>query len=183
MTVIYFVVQPVVAAVWDPPYSYTASTISALGNTTSPRHLLMNVVFVAVGVLMVAGAYFLRDYWPRRRLTTWGLAFVGLSGLGAVLVGLAPSDVNLAVHGTGALLQLPGAIGPLLLGLATISQRRVERVFSIGMGLLGTLASILFFANVTLGLGRGAMERLGFDPLTVWMIVIGVVVLTKRAKK
>lgn len=179
-TLAYFVVQPIVAAPWQPPYSYVTNTISDLGTTSSPRHLLMNIIFVVVGLLKAAGAYLLRDYWPQQRLATWGLVFVGLSGLGGVLVGLAPSDVNLAVHAIGALLQLPGAIAPLLLGLATLRQRQKERVFSIAVGLLGTLASVLFFVGAAAGSGNGALERLGFDPLTVWVIVMGVVVLARR---
>jgi hypothetical membrane protein len=184
----YFVAQPVVAAAWDPPYSFTGNTISALGNAAcgsggtgpcSPRHLLMNATFVLVGLLTMAGTYLLRGYWPRCRLTTWGLALIGLSGAGAVLVGLAPADVNLPVHAAGAFLQVTGAAGPLLLGLATTG-RPATRVFSIVAGIIGTVASVLFLSGPHLGLGTGGMERLGFDPLTVWTIVIGATILLRR---
>jgi hypothetical membrane protein len=180
----YFAIQPIVAAAWDPAYSFTANTISDLGNATcgdvcSPRHALMNVVFVFSGLVTMAGALLTRDYWPRRRLATVGLICVGLSGVGAVMVGLAPADVHLPVHVVGALLQFPGAIGPLLLGMATVGQRRWERLFSLAVGAIGTVACLLFFADLHLGLGHGGMERFGFDPLSLWMIVLGVVILLR----
>ena len=108
LTVAYFIVQPVVAAAWEPPYDVTVNTISDLGITRcgdfrqfdgtviyacSPRHQLLNAVFVVVGVLTAAGAVLTRDLWPRRRLTTVGVAFVLLAGVGSILVGLAPADV------------------------------------------------------------------------------------------
>src|SRR6266540_1513031 len=65
---------------------------------------------------------------PGRCLATVALALIALTGLGAVLVGLAPADVSPAPHVVGALLQVPGAVGPLLLGIATVRQRPWEAV-------------------------------------------------------
>lgn len=113
LTVAYFIVQPVMAAAWEPPYDVTANTISDLGITRcgdfrqfddrviyacSPRYGLINTVLVVVGLLTSAGALLARDLWPRRRLTTVGVAFVVLAGVGGILMGLAPADVNLAAH-------------------------------------------------------------------------------------
>ncbi|MFD0596796.1 DUF998 domain-containing protein [Catellatospora coxensis] len=134
LTVAYFLVQPVVAAAWDPAYSFTDNTISDLGNaicTTSdeswrpgvflcsPRHVLMNMTFVLVGLCTTVGALTTRAWWPRHRLAGSGLALIAVSGVGAVLVGLAPGDVNMPLHLVGAGLQFPAALSPLLLGLAT----------------------------------------------------------------
>jgi hypothetical membrane protein len=192
LTVAYFIVQPVVAAAWEPPYDVTVNTISDLGITRcgdfrqfdgtviyacSPRHQLLNAVFVVVGVLTAAGAVLTRDLWPRRRLTTVGVAFVLLAGVGSILVGLAPADVNLAVHGAGALLQAPGAAGPLLLGVAAWSVRPGIAAFSLVCGVVGSAACLLFFSRSDLGLGLGVMEHLAFDPLTVWTTALGAVLL------
>jgi len=202
LTVAYLLVQPVVAAAWPTPYDLATNSISDLGVTgcgdfrqfddrvvyaCSPRHALMNAVFVVVGLLTSAGAVLTRVTWPRRRLTWVGVAFVVLAGVGGILVGLAPANVNLAVHGAGALLQVPGAVGPLLqvpgavgpllLGVAAWSMQRGVAAFSLLCGIVGSAASLLYFSQVYLGLGPGGMEHLAFDPLTVWTTVLGVVLL------
>jgi hypothetical membrane protein len=192
LTVAYLLVQPVVAAAWPTPYDLATNTISDLGVTgcgdfrqfddrvvyaCSPRHALMNTVFVLVGILTSAGALLTRATWPRRRLTSVGVTFVVLAGVGAILLGLAPTNVNLTVHGAGALLQVPGAVGPLLLGVAAWSTQRPVAAFSLLCGVVGSVASLLFFSQVYLGLGPGGMEHLAFDPLTVWTTVLGVVLL------
>jgi hypothetical membrane protein len=192
LTVAYLLVQPVVASAWPTPYDLASNSISDLGVTgcgdlrqfgdrvvyvCSPRHALMNTVLVVVGVLTAAGAVLTRAVWPRRRVTAVGLGFVVLAGVGGVLVGLAPADLSLAVHGAGALLQVPGAVGPLLLGVAAWSAQRPVAAFSLVCGVVGSAASLLYFGQVYLGLGLGGMEHLAFDPLTVWTTVLGVVLL------
>jgi hypothetical membrane protein len=192
LTVAYLIVQPIVAAAWPTPYDLATNTISDLGITgcgdfrqfddrvvyaCSPRHQLMNAVFVVVGVLTGAGALLTRDIWPRRRLTTVGVAFVVAAGVGAILAGLAPADVNLAAHGAGALLQVPGAVGPLLLGVAAWDVQRPVAAFSLVCGVVGSAACVLFFSRSDLGLGPGGMEHLAFDPLTVWTTMLGAVLL------
>ncbi|MBB5867861.1 putative membrane protein [Allocatelliglobosispora scoriae] len=180
----YFAAQPVVAAAWSPPYSYAVNTISDLGNATcgaacSPRHALMNAAFVLTGLASIAGALLSRRYWPPGRLATAGLICVGLAGAGGILVGLAPADVNVPVHVAGAALQFPGAVGPLLLGLATVATRPGERAFSIALGLLGTVCCLLFLTGAEFGIGRGGVERLAFDPLSVWKLTMAVVILAR----
>lgn len=192
LTVAYLLVQPVVAAAWPTPYDLATNSISDLGVTgcgdfrqfddrvvyaCSPRHALMNTVFVLVGLLTSVGAVLTRGVWPRRRLTWVGVAFVVLAGVGGILVGLAPANVNLAVHGAGALLQVTGAVGPLLLGVAAWSMQRGVAAFSVLCGVVGSAASLLYFSQVYLGLGPGGMEHLAFDPLTLWTTVLGFVLL------
>jgi hypothetical membrane protein len=182
----------VVAAAWPTPYDLATNSISDLGVTGCgdfrqfddrvvyarlPRHALMNTVLMLVGLLTSVGAVLTRFTWPRRRLTWVGVAFVVLAGVGGILVGLAPANVNLAVHGVGALLQVPGAVGPPLLGLAAWSMQRGVAAFSLLCGVVGSAASLLYFSQVYLGLGPGGMEHLAFDPLTAWTTVLGVVLL------
>src|SRR5688572_14260052 len=103
----------------------------------------MNAAFVLVGVATAAGAVLTRSQWPQTRLTTTALAGVALAGAGAVLVGLAPADVAPYPHGIGAVLQLPGVVAPLLLGLAL---RRTDRRIawpSIAAGLIGIVGTVL----------------------------------------
>lgn len=197
LTVVYFLVQPVVAAAWDPAYSFADNTISDLGNARcatsddswrpgtylcSPRHALMNAMFVLVGLCTTVGALTTRRWWPPHRLAGSGLALIAVSGVGAVLVGLAPGDVNMPLHLVGTGLQFPAAFSPLLLGLATPRERRRERAFSLAMGIVGIVGCVLFAGGLHLGLGVGGAERLGFDPLTVWTVVLGVVIWRNPSK-
>ena len=117
LTVAYLLVQPVVAAAWPTPYDLATNSISDLGVTgcgdfrqfddrvvyaCSPRHALMNTVFVLVGLLTSVGAVLTRGVWPRRRLTWVGVAFVVLAGVGGILVGLAPAAGVRGGHGAAA---------------------------------------------------------------------------------
>jgi hypothetical protein len=74
-------------------------------------------------------------------------------------------------------LQVPGAVGPLLLGVAAWSMQRGVAAFSVLCGVVGSAASLLYFSQLYLGLGPGGMEHLAFDPLTVWTTVLGFVLL------
>ncbi len=90
---------------------------------------------------------------------------------------MAPANVNLAAHAAGALLQVPGAVGPLLLGVAAWRAQRGVAAFSLLCGVVGSAACVLYFSGSDLGLGPGVMEHLAFDPLTVWTTVLGAVLL------
>jgi hypothetical protein len=155
----------VVAAAWPTPYDLATNSISDLGVTScgsypqladrvgyacSPRHALMNTVFVLVGVLTSAGAVLTRAIWPPRRLTSVGVAFVVLAGVGVILVGLAPANVNLAAHAAGALLQVPGAAGPLLLGVAAWRAQRGSRPSRCCAGSSGRRPACCTSAEATL---------------------------------
>lgn len=192
LTLLTVAMQPIVAAAWDGAYDLDRHTISALGVTEcgvlpqlggvevpicSPLHALMNATFVAGGLLIVAGTALTWPAWPRRRLTRAGQWALVATGLGSVLIGLAPANERLALHAVGALLQLPGSVAPLLLVPALWSRRRRWAVFSAVVGLVGTFATVLYFAGAYLGLGVGVMEHLAFDPLIVWFAVVGLLLL------
>lgn len=197
LTLGYFVAEPIVAVAWPEPYSFAGNAISDLGATTcgefiefggepvfvcSPWHALMNGSFVVVGLLTAAGAVMTRRTWPRRRDATLAVWMVVLAGVGAVLVGFAPIDVNLAVHALGSILQFPGAVAPLLLVRSTWSTRPRVALVSLLCGLVGVVASGLFFAGAYLGLGLGTMERLAIYPLTIWTGVVGLILLHARSE-
>lgn len=127
LTLEYFIAQAIAQVKW-PTYSLSQDDVSALGITTcgpftdpstgetiyacSPWHVVMNAGFVLLGVLTILGVFFLRGAWPRRRLTTVGLILVALGGLGEILAGFAPGNVDLVVHSLGALLHwICGSIG------------------------------------------------------------------------
>ena len=114
--------------------------------------------------------------WP----TPYDLATNSISDLGVTGCGDFRQFDDRVVYACSprrALLQVPGAVGPLLLGVAAWSMQRGVAAFSVLCGVVGSAASLLYFSQVYLGLGPGGMEHLAFDPLTVWTTVLGFVLL------
>ncbi|CAN5442585.1 hypothetical protein BH11ARM2_BH11ARM2_25630 [soil metagenome] len=177
----YFVVQGWAASRWPHPYRWGEDAISDLGNTVcgtyqgrdvcSPLHALMNGSFIVLGITMILGSLLLLKRSPV------GFGLYGAAGVGTILVGLAPENINGSLHFVGAgLAFVCGNLALLVLGLGKIPWRGL----ALGLGLLG-LDSLLLFANgVYLGLGYGGMERVVAYPQTVWAVVFGVYGLVKR---
>jgi hypothetical protein len=195
----YFVGQAIAQAAWKTPYSLLDNPISDLGNTAcgqwppasagrqlaqrlgagsgyvcSPLHSVMNVSFIAAGVLMLLGLYFTRSQWPRRRLSTWGFVFLTLAGLGKIVAGFVPENSSLLLHEVGGLGIIMSIIGILLFGLAVWQTRRRVAVFSVGLAAVGLLGILGSFAAPVLGHGHGAAERIEAYPVFVWMFVLGL---------
>ena len=135
LTVLYFIGQMVAQAAWKTPYSLIDNRVSDLGSTAcgrtvantlicSPLHAVMNLTFILTGGLILVGLFLTRSIWPRRRLTTWGLALLGVAGAGTMLVGLSPENVNVVLHVIGALNIPAGNVAMILLGLAIWRDRR-----------------------------------------------------------
>ena len=190
LTVLYFASQPVVISAWRGSHDLARNTISDLGVTEcgrfshldgenvwicSPRHNLMNATFIAVGLLIVMGCLLLMPRWHRSRAMTAATWSLVLTGVGAVLIGVAPANENLSLHGIGVVLQVPGSFAPLLAGIGLSRRDRSLAAFSFVTGAVGTIATVLFLLGVHLGLGVGGMEHLAFDPLIIWLVVVGVI--------
>lgn len=92
-------------------------------------------------------------------------------------MGLAPADRNLPLHAFGALLQVPGAVGMLLVGLAARRQCGWISTFGLVCGAVVTTASVLFLAGTHLGLGSVAWNAEGaVSPrVRVGLLAVGAV--------
>ena len=137
-------------------------------------HDLVNAAFVATGVLLVLGAALTRNAWPRRRLTTVGLVCIALAGLGYMLVGLNPENVNVRLHILGASNLLTSNLGLVLLGLSTRAEHSWRANLALGLAgvaFLGLLGGPLLLATVQHG--GGLSERLVLYPCVVYVIVVG----------
>lgn len=182
----FFVLHGVVESAWARPYSWARNNISDLGNAhcawqpdpepryvCSPEHALMNVSFVTLGVLFVAGVLLTGALWRRGATATASRLLLAGAGAGFVLAGLAPADVHENQHVLGALLIMAtGNLGLLLSGAAL----DVPRPLRWGSGLFGALAVTafgLFLSRHYLGLGMGGMERVAAFPLLVWAAALG----------
>jgi hypothetical membrane protein len=192
-TLEYFVVQYVVAANWPSPYSPLRNPISDLGNTScgvydgrqvcSPQHLLMNLAFMGLGVLMVVGAPLIHQEFRERPLAALGFCGMAIAGLGTFLVGLSPENVNHTVH-------VLGAAGPFVVGnvaliilSCTLMMPMSVRVVTGLAGGIGLVGLFLFALGVDLGLGKGGIERVAAYPQTIWLIGFGVYMSRNRYLK
>src|SRR5262245_30949013 len=112
--ILFFVAQFVVGAAWsNPPYSWSNNNVSDLGNVycqmwaenenpaqyvCSPLHTLMNTVFVLEGLCVIGGVLLIRSLWHRSWPSRTAQAFLIFAGLGLIVAGLAPDDVNENAH-------------------------------------------------------------------------------------
>jgi len=197
LTIEYFLAQFIAQLGW-PGYSIRDLDVSALGITTcgpfmdpttkvtfqvcSPLHLVMNAGFILLGILTIVGMFLSRGAFPKRKLTSTGILFITLGGLGEILAGLFPGNVNLALHAIGALLHwVIGGTGVLLIGFGILRTNRAVAIFSLICAAIVIIGFFLYGNHVYLGLGRGGMERVTAYPQTIWLIVIGLI-LYKRSK-
>ncbi|MQA08906.1 MAG: DUF998 domain-containing protein [Pseudonocardiaceae bacterium] len=187
----FFAAEAIVQAASKAPYSMVENYISDLGATRcgtvtiqmyeayvcSPMHGLMNTAYVTVGALAAIGALLSRPAWPAGKQATTGLALVGIAGIGAVIAGAYPEDVNLDLHLLGALLAVPMSnIGMLLLALSLRRHMPALAIFTGLMVLVG-LTGLVLTTIPQLGIGIGLTERLAGYPFEIWKTVIGTLIL------
>ncbi|MFC6981888.1 DUF998 domain-containing protein [Streptomyces cirratus] len=128
----FFVIHGIAQSAWARPYSWARNNISDLGNAhcalqpepearyiCSPEHALMNASFVALGVLLVVGVVLTGGVlWRRGRPAAAARVLLAGAGVGFVLAGLAPADVNENQHVVGALfIMAAGNLGLVVAGV------------------------------------------------------------------
>ncbi|WUX57826.1 DUF998 domain-containing protein [Streptomyces sp. NBC_01431] len=193
----FFVIHWIAESAWARPYSWAGNNISDLGNAhcalqpdpepryiCSPEHGLMNASFVVLGVLLVVGVALTGGVlWRRGRAVAMARLLLACAGVGFVLAGLAPADVNENQHVLGALLIMAaGNIGLAMAGFALAEP--VPTPLRWGTSLLGVTAITafgLFLSHNYLGLGMGGMERVAAFPLLFWALAVGVRGVIRRA--
>ncbi|MFG2593939.1 DUF998 domain-containing protein [Streptomyces sp. NPDC048438] len=193
----FFVIHWIAESAWARPYSWAGNNISDLGNAhcalqpdpepryiCSPEHGLMNVSFVALGVLFVLGAALTGGgLWRRGRAAAMARLLLAGAGVGFVLAGLAPADVNENQHVLGAFfIMAAGNIGLVVTGFGLAEH--VPSSLRWGTSLLGATAITAFgllLSHHYLGLGMGGMERAAALPLLFWALAVGVRGLIRRA--
>ncbi len=184
VSVQYYLTQIIVALAWSTHYSWAQNTISDLGNTScntyayrmvcSPLHGLMNASFITLGITMIGGSTLIYREFKKSTLSGIGFSFMGLSGIGTLLVGIFPENSINILHILGAsAVFLIGNLGIALLG-KTLDIPKSLRYYTLLSGLVALIASLLFVCHLYLGLGIGGMERLATYPQTMWLIVFGV---------
>jgi hypothetical membrane protein len=181
----YLIMQVVVASGWpNPPgYDWRANAISDLGNTAcqpysgrfvcSPQHVLMNISFIILGLTMVAGSWLIYHEFRRNRRSCYGFIGMAISGIGAVLVGAFPENVQGTFHAIGAFLAFGVGDSALILLAFTISMTKLMRSYTLISGIVGLIGLGLYASGMYWHLGLGGMERVAGYPQTFWLIVFG----------
>lgn len=189
----FMVAHLVVQTFWDPPYSWAANNISDLGNVhcrpwgpdqryvCSPSHAWFNPAFIVLGVSLVVGMLLVRS---RIGLPLTSVVLLALAGVGFVMAGVWPADVNENNHVLGAvLIFFAGNLGLIWAGISRRVRVPAEcRALRITSGLVGLVAAVLFLNGEHLGLGMGGMERIGALVLLGWIALaaVGAVVTARR---
>lgn len=189
--IVFFGGQIVAGQAWQPGYSWTRFDISDLGAVAcgppsdgagfacSPLHDLMNACFAITGVLIVAGVLLSQRAWGRSLWAVAARVLLLLTGAAYVLVAREPEDVNLNLHVLGAAVILfLGNGGILLAGLVGASAPLAQiRGWSIALGILGLIGTLLFLGHHYLFVGMGGMERVAVYPPAAWMLIAALGVL------
>jgi hypothetical membrane protein len=138
----------------------------------------MNASFIIEGVLIGAGAVLMRRSLPAERAITIALLLFVIAAVGGVMAGLAPNDVNLPVHYSGAVLILfGGGLGMTLIGGTMLARRSAPMalaLYTVASGIVAFAGTSLLAGGVTLGIGVGGIERVGFYPFPIWLTAIGL---------
>lgn len=169
------VIHGIAESAWARPYSWARNTVSDLGNAhcalqsepepryvRSPEHSLMNASFITPGALLVGGAALTGGVlWRRSPAAAVARLLLAGAGVGFVLAGPAPADVNENQHVLGALLIMAmGNIGLFPAGFSLAEDVPAPlRWGTCVPGVTAITAFGLFLSHRHLGLGMGGMER------------------------
>ncbi|WIM87474.1 DUF998 domain-containing protein [Candidatus Mycobacterium wuenschmannii] len=169
----YVALEAVAAYAFQSRYSYAHNFISDLGvpGSGSPLAWLMNLAFCVQGSLLFAGAVALRR--------TGALACcAAANAVGNLLIAFFHSGS--ATHAVGAVLAIVGGNATVLAGASIIGAPRHRRV-SLGLGVFGLLSFVVFVIDLKSGaLPRGLVERCSVYSITVWQLLTGTWLFSRR---
>ena len=158
------VIGIIVAEALYPDYSTSENYISDLG--VGPSALIFNSSVFLLGIIAVAGVYFIQRAFGSRLLSV----LLTLTGVGAMGVGLFPENFGI-IHA------IPSLITFLFGGLSAIVSYKMQKpplsYFSVLLGTLSLVALVLFGSGTYLGLGKGGMERMIAYPTLLWGVGFG----------
>ncbi len=183
--------EAITALRWGGRYSYRSNHISdlgALGCATgcSPWHALMNLSFFVQGVLIAGGALLLSRRESPGRLGGLARFTLLLAALGLAAVAVAPEDVDLNLHISGARTHfLAGTLGMLFWGLSLVTawhRTGSPRTALLAFAVAAFGDVLLVFENGPMSalIGGGTLERLAAYPLPLWLAWTGISLLRAR---
>ena len=163
-------------ALYPGAFATGANEISDLGGTRPPNSVVLqpsatifDVSMALVGILVIAGSWFVQRAYGRRSVTTP----VAILGVGALGVALFPGYTG-DPHAIFSMVTFVSG------GIASISTARVTnapfRYLSAGLGIVSLAAlSSTFLGDVSplSPLGIGGVERWIAYPVVLWLIAFG----------
>jgi hypothetical membrane protein len=157
-----------------PGYSVSEKYISHLGVGPTNVRIVFITALLIFGLMAIAAAWLLRDRPVKSRV--W--IFLGLSGVGAIGVGLFNMDDFSDVHAAFAVMAF------IFGNLASIFSYKLVRpplswIFVV-FGLIGLSAFALFASRTYIGIGAGGMERMIFYPPMFWALGFGAYLLAEE---
>lgn len=200
--IVYFVGELAAASLWGGgTYSFRFDYISDLGAVVcrgvdgeaicSPGNLFMNGAFVLQGFVTGVGGVLATHLLLPHRAVRWIVTVLLLvSATGSVLVGffhgtfgLPPTGLN-RIHWLGAAMAIFGGnLGILVFGISALWRGpRSWAVFAIVAGTVGLFALFSFRSPLEELLGSGLLERLAVDPIIVWVIATGIMLLVRSRR-
>lgn len=186
----YFVIQYITAMAWTTQFSWKYNAISDLGNTAcgmysgryvcSPDHFLMNLSFIALGATMTLSSMLIYQDFQKSRILLLSFTIMGLAGIGAIVVGLFPENINHVYHTIGAATVLIcGPLSMLFLG-SNLNISSFFREITLILSIFSFIALALYFSHTYGPIGRGGMERAAAYPQTIWLILLGLYMTIRR---
>jgi hypothetical membrane protein len=150
-----------------PRYSVSEMYISDLAVGPAVPSAVFTAGVILFGLMALIASYLLRERFPRSLIRL----FIGLSGVGAVGVGIFNENGIPLVHGLFAVVAF------FFGNLAAVWSYRLVRppfsILSVILGMIGISALILTAGRIDLGLGPGGMERMIFYPAMLWVLAFG----------
>lgn len=169
-----------------PGYSARRDFLSELSAFDAPYAFLMGLFGLGVvGLMMIAAAFGLHKAINDRPLAGPTAVLVGLSGLGFVLVALAPCDpgcivveqsLRMQVHLLGGVVGMGAEVAAALTfgaGAFVRRQLRALDMTSLVLGIVGLMALILLFAQpAELAGNTGLVQRVVQGAGDLWLMML-----------
>jgi hypothetical membrane protein len=157
-----------------PGYSVSENYISDLGVAPTASRWVFTAAIILFGSMALVSAALLRQRSKKSLL--W--PFLGLSGIGAIGVGVFNENYIPEVHALFALMAF------LFGNLAAVYSYKMVRsplsLLFVLLGIIGLSALVLFVGSTYLGLGAGGMERMIFYPAMFWILGFGAYMLAEE---
>ena len=168
-----------------PHFNLQTNAISDLAAVGTKTTVIEETAIFGLGICWSLGAYYLFRNTGKRG----SLALNILPGIGFIIAGVSPENVNVIIHSVGTFAFPLGAI------VVILSYRMIDsplKYFSLALGTSSLIATFLIFVGYRvicgtcgyqqgmsdLALGLGGLESLIIYPLLIWLIGFGGYLLT-----
>lgn len=173
-----------------PNFSLQTNAISDLAALGTSTAIIEGTAILGLSITWILGMYYIFRNEGRKGLMILNL----LPGIGFLLAGVSPENVNLAVHSVGALLSFPFGAIIVIRSYRMIGSR--FRYFAVGLGAVMSVSTFVIFAGwrvvcgtcgytqglTSLALGLGGWESLIIYPLIIWLVGFGNYLLTTGSR-